>query len=74
MPITPFLAGQAFDPELVHAMSTALDKVRKSLHLAAGSDPASEIVAKKIIELAQRGVHDPDVLAQRVLADLNVGR
>ncbi len=73
MPITPFLTGQAFDPEVVRAMSVAFDNVCKSLRLRAGSDPASEIVAKKIIELAQRGVRDPVMLGERVVRELELG-
>ncbi|HML08611.1 MAG TPA: hypothetical protein VK430_10855 [Xanthobacteraceae bacterium] len=70
MPITPFLAGQAFDPEVVRAMSVAFEDVCKSLGLLVGPDPASEAVAKKIIALAQRGVRGPTALAERALAEL----
>ena len=73
MPITPFLSGQAFDPEVVAAMSAAFDKARTSLRLRPGSNPASEAVAKKIIELAQRGVRDPDALFDRALRELKFG-
>jgi hypothetical protein len=74
MPITPFLAGQPFDPEAVHAMSTAFDSVCKSLGLRAGADPTAEIIAKKVIELAQRGVRDPAALGERVLRELDLER
>ncbi len=70
MTITPFLSGQAFGPEVVRDMSTALEDVCKALQLKPGSDPASERVAKKIIELAQRGVRDPAALAERALLEL----
>ena len=73
MQITPFLAGQPFEPEVVRAMSAAFDKICKSLQLTGGSDPASEIVAKKIIELAQRGVRDADALAERAVRELGPG-
>ena len=62
MPIAPFLAGQPFDPEAVRAMSTAFDRVCKSLGLRAAADPAAEVIAKKIIELAQRGLKNPTAL------------
>jgi len=73
MPITPFLTGQAFDPEVVRAMAMAFDKVAKMQRLRGPSAAAPEVVAKKIIELAQRGIRDPDALAQRVLQELNLG-
>jgi hypothetical protein len=73
MPITPFLTGQAFEPEVVDAMSVAFDAACKSLGLRPRSDPASELVAKKIVELAQRGVRDPARLSERVLHELKLG-
>jgi hypothetical protein len=73
MPTTPFLAGKAFDPELVRAMSIAFDNVAKELRLRDESEVAREVVAKKIIELAQRGVRDAEALARRVLQELNLG-
>ena len=73
MPITPFLTGRAFDPEFVRAMSVAFDHASRSLRLRDPSDAASEVVAKKIIELAQRGIRDPETLAKRALQELNLG-
>ena len=73
MPITAFLTGQAFDPEVVRSMSIAFDNVSKSLRLRDPSDAASEVVAKKIVELAQRGLRDAESLAKRALQELNLG-
>jgi len=54
-------------------MSVAFDNACRTLGLDKRTDPASEAVAKKIIELAQRGVRDPASLSERVLAELNNG-
>ena len=54
--IRPFLANQAFDPETVRDMSLALERVCATLDLPVQDDPATHLVAKKIIELAQRGL------------------
>jgi hypothetical protein len=54
MPIRPYLAGQAFDPETIRAMSLALEKVCEALSLKMEDDAATRLVAEKIIELAQR--------------------
>jgi len=74
MPITPFLAGQAFDPEVVRAMATAFENVSRLLQSRDPSAAASVMVAKKIIELAQRGVHDPAALAERALLELDLSK
>jgi|SRR4029077_9945176 hypothetical protein len=62
MPITPFLAGQAFDPETIENMSAALIEACDALHLRVVDDPATRFVADKIIEWAQRGIRDPNML------------
>ena len=56
MPIRPYLAGQAFEPEAIPTMSLALEGVCETLGLRMRDDPATRLVAEKIIELAQRGV------------------
>ena len=55
MPIAPFLKGQAFDPELVEAMSAAFESPCDALGLTERTDPITTLVAEKIIEAAQRG-------------------
>jgi len=71
MPIRPFLAGQPFEPETIDTMSRALESVCEELGLTSEvDDPATRTVAKKIIECAQRGIHDADTLRAIVLEDL----
>jgi hypothetical protein len=62
MPIRPFLAGQAFDPETVEAMGEAFVTTCEALGLSVRSDAMTELVAGKIIELAQRGYKNPTAL------------
>jgi hypothetical protein len=49
MPIRPFLAGQAFEPEIIREMSLALETVCAKLVLPLNDDPATRLVASKII-------------------------
>lgn len=62
MPITPFLRGQAFDPELIESMGAAFSKTCEALGLAERSDPITALVAEKIIELAERGLRNPTTM------------
>ena len=52
MPIRPFLAGQAFEPELIQQMSAAFMEACEALRLEPIDDPATRLVARTIIELA----------------------
>jgi hypothetical protein len=70
MPIRPFLAFQVFEPELIVQMSLALESVCETLELSFNDDPATRLVASKIIELAQRGVRDAPILSAMTLKEL----
>ena len=69
MPITPFLAHQAFDPEIVETMSAAYLAACDALHLKVGDDPTTRVVAEKVINLAQRGIRDPIMLRTMTLKE-----
>jgi len=69
MPITPYLAGQAFEPDAIRQMSLALESVCDTLKLRLIDDPNTRLVASKIIELAQRGVRDAPTLSARTLKE-----
>jgi hypothetical protein len=69
MPIRPFLAGQAFEPELIRQMSVALETVCRKLELSLVDDPATRLLASTIIELAQRGVRDAPTLSAMTLKE-----
>jgi hypothetical protein len=67
MPITPFLRGQPFEPEAIKAMGIAFDRSCEALGLSKRRDRATEMVAKQIIELAERGVRDPDAMVGELM-------
>ena len=78
MPIVPLLEQSAFDPEfiktLVSAYEDAWHKVEKSGSTFASPRyrrAAQEIVAKRIIEMAQRGEREPTQLAEDAVAYLD---
>jgi hypothetical protein len=56
MPIRPFLAGQAIEPEVIREMSLALETICGKFGMTLADEPATRVIATKIIELAQRGV------------------
>ena len=72
MPIIPYLTHQAFEPEIIETMSAALVAACDALHLKIGVDPATRFVAEKVIELAQRGIRDPDMLRTMTLKEFGL--
>jgi hypothetical protein len=51
-------------------MSLALENVCGKFGMKLTDDPATRVVAQKIIELAQRGVHDVPTLSEMTLKEL----
>ena len=58
-----------FESELILQMSLALESVCETLELSFTADPATRLVASKIIELAQRGVQDAPTLSAMTLKE-----
>lgn len=77
MAIVPLLAQSAFDPELIESLVAAYEdawaKVEKSGSKLASpryERAAQEIIAKRIIEMAQRGEKDPRQLVEDAVSYL----
>ena len=69
MPITPYLNGMSFHPETKRLMGVAFEMVCAALRLSDRVDLSNEIIARRIIELAEAGEHNPDLLCERVLTE-----
>jgi hypothetical protein len=67
MPIVRLLQNSAFDPEAIRIITTAFESACKSLGLHDRTDPQKELLAKKIIEVAQTGERDPLRIEQGAL-------
>ena len=71
MPIYKMLEKQAYGPEEISLLSAAFEETLRSLGLTDRADPVTGLVAKKIIELANRGERDPLRLRDQVLQSLH---
>jgi hypothetical protein len=68
LPLYQLLQDCAFEPAAIEVMSAAFEDVCRTLGLAELSDPLRDMVAKKVIEFAQRGERDQARLAELTLA------
>lgn len=59
MAIYRLLQNSAFGPEEIDRMTTAYEEALRVLGLTDRADPMTEILAKKIVEIAQTGERDP---------------
>jgi hypothetical protein len=70
MPIRRELQTRAFGPEDIKIITAAFEDALGQLKLVDRSDPLAEIVAKKMIEIAEQGERDPLRLKDRTLQAL----
>ena len=68
MAIYRLLQKSAFGPEEIERMTTAYEDALRALGLTDRSDPMTEILAKKIIEIAQTGERDPAKIRAKAVA------
>jgi hypothetical protein len=58
---------RVFEPEAVICMARAYESALVALRLTDRQDPLTEIVAQKIVEIAETGERNPDRLRDRAL-------
>jgi hypothetical protein len=71
MAIYRLLKNHAFGPDEIKVLTTAYEEVLRTLRLQNRADPATEMIAKKIIELAQCGERDPIRLREHAIRSLS---
>jgi hypothetical protein len=72
MAIYRLLQEAAFAPEDINRMTAAYEAALRLLRLTDRTDPVTEIVAKKIIEVTRTGEHDPPRICARALKELGI--
>lgn len=69
MAIHRFLQNVPLGPEVADLVA-AYERTLKALGLVDRNEPITEIVAKKIVEVAHRGVRDPAAISQLAIKEL----
>lgn len=72
MPIYRLLQNMPFEPEEVANLVTAYERALKEIGLVDRNDPIAEMVAKKVMEVAQRGVRDAAQISELTIKELRV--
>ncbi len=70
MTLYRLLKETAFEPETVEVMGRAYEDLLRDLELADRTDPFTEIIAKRVIEAASRGVCSATEIHEQVLRTL----
>jgi hypothetical protein len=70
--IRRLLEEAVFAPEDIARMTVAYEAALQFLRLNDRNDPVTETVAKKIIEIARTGEHDPPRICARAIQELGI--
>jgi hypothetical protein len=70
MPLHSIIKIASFDPAAIKCLTAAYEDACAELHIVVPKHALQEIVAKKIIEHAQRGERDPILLREAVVNEL----
>jgi hypothetical protein len=73
MPIRTYLQGEAFDPDTVRAMGIAFENACKELGILNKHDAVTRVVARTVIDMAQRGFRDEESLTAAVMEEFRLG-
>jgi hypothetical protein len=74
MAIYRILENLPVSPEDIGRLVAAYEATLKALDLIDRSDPITELVARKIIEIGQTGVRDPLQISKLAVTDLSAVR
>lgn len=72
MSVVQLFQEAAFSPELTRSMGDAFERATRSLHDTGQPELIKEVMAKRIIEAARRGVRDPRELCMEALKSLGM--
>jgi len=72
MPIYRLLQRSTFGPEEIKCLTTAFEYTLTVLNLVDRDDPATELIARRIIEIAKLGVLDPKEICGMVVAEFGI--
>jgi hypothetical protein len=72
MAIYRLLQNSPMGPEEIAVLTEAYEHTLKKLGLVDRKDPITEMIAKKIIEIGQTGVRDPEQISVLAINELGV--
>jgi hypothetical protein len=70
--VVPLFKDRAFEPQATAIMAAAYDRACETLHDVGQAALVREIIAKRIVEVAQTGERDPQELCARALLALGI--
>ena len=74
MAIYRLLRRGVFEPDDVRLLATVYEKVLCTVGVVDRKDPRAELIARKVVQLAQAGERDPECLKDLAIEELQQSR
>jgi hypothetical protein len=72
MPIYRLLQHLPMGPDEIARLTTAYEQTLRIIGLVDRNDPITEMIARKIIEISQKGVRDPMLLSELTIKEMGI--
>jgi hypothetical protein len=72
MPIFRLLQNLPMGPDEIARLTAAYEETLRTTGLVDRNDPITEMIARKIIEIGQRGVRDPMLLSELTIKEMGI--
>jgi hypothetical protein len=72
MAVYRLLKNYTLEPEEISRITEAYEQTLRTLGVKDRDDPLTEMIAKRIIKIAQTGVHDAAQLSALAIAELRI--
>jgi hypothetical protein len=72
MPIYRLLQNMSMGPEEISRLTTAYEQALRTIGIVDRDDPLAELLARKIIEIAQTGVREPRDISTLAIKEIGI--
>jgi hypothetical protein len=72
MPIYRLLENIPMGPEEISRLTTAYEQALRTIGIVDRDDPLAELLARKIIEIAQTGVREPSDISTLAIKEIGI--
>jgi hypothetical protein len=72
MPIYRLLQNTPMGPEEISRLTTAYEQALSTIGIVDRDDPLAELLARKIIEIAQTGVREPSDISTLAIKEIGI--
>ena len=66
------MKGSPLEPEQIRSLVAAYERTLRKIGLVDRDDPITEMIARKIVEIAQTGVQDPVQLSAKTIKEIGI--